>query len=95
MTDFPRVVEVMALEPYRLFVRFDDGLEGTFDLVEKHGEFAGAFEALRDVEEFSRVFIGTEWETLAWPCGIELDPVVVHWWATGQPIWVAEAMDGR
>lgn len=43
----PNVVWVAPLDGYRLHLRFDDGVEGTFDLPPRI-EFTGVFEPLRD-----------------------------------------------
>ncbi len=71
------VVEVEALKPYRLRLRFGDGLAGEVD-VEELVRFEGIFEALRDPALFSAVRIAPELGTIVWPNGADLDPVVLH-----------------
>ncbi len=71
------VVEVVALEPYRLRLRFGDGLAGEVD-VEKLVRFDGIFEALRDPAFFSAVRVAPELGTIVWPNGADLDPVALH-----------------
>ena len=55
----PRAVEVRALEPYRVWLRYDDGVEGGVDLSDMAGD--GVFVAWEDHEFFSGVRLG--------PCG--------------------------
>lgn len=52
----PRPVEVRALEPYWIWVRYDDGIEGEVDLSHKAGR--GVFSAWEDPEFFADVRIG-------------------------------------
>lgn len=92
MTEIPSVVEARALAPYEFFVRFDDGMEGTVDLRDAIGGFTGVFAPLADPVEFAKIFVDPESRTVAWPCGVDLDPIVLHWRATGEPSWVADAM---
>ena len=55
----PRAVEVRALEPYRIWLRYDDGVEGEVDLADMAGD--GVFAAWEDHSFFSAVRLG--------PCG--------------------------
>ena len=71
------VVNVETLEPYRLRLRFADGLEGDVDL-ERLIAFEGVFAPLRDHEMFARVRVDPELGTIAWPNGADLDPLVLH-----------------
>ncbi|MBI4730515.1 MAG: DUF2442 domain-containing protein [Acidobacteria bacterium] len=48
------VVEARSEGDHRLWVRFEDGVEGVVDLSGRL-EFAGVFEPLRDPREFARV----------------------------------------
>lgn len=50
-----RVMQVEPLDGYRLFVEFDDGLEGEVDL--SNGLFGPVFEPLKDPEFFSQASI--------------------------------------
>ena len=61
---------------YRLWLRFDDGLEGSVFL----GNLAeiGAFKLWRDRDQFCRVTIDPAAMTLVWDGGIELDPAVLY-----------------
>ena len=49
----PRAVEVRALEPYRIWLRYDDGVEGEIDL--SHLASRRLFAAWQDPSFFSAV----------------------------------------
>ena len=52
-----RLVEVRALEPYRIWLRYDDGVEGELDLSYLAGD--GVFAAWEDHSFFSDVRLGS------------------------------------
>jgi Protein of unknown function (DUF2442)/Domain of unknown function (DUF4160) len=79
------IVQVRPLEQYRLYIRFEDGFEGTVDLGDLV-RFEGVFAPLQDQAEFERVYVDTELGTICWPNGADLDPVVLYAQVTGQPI---------
>ncbi len=61
----PRVLEVKPLSLYRLWLRFDDGLEGSVDL---SGELWGPMlEPPKNPDYFQQVKVDPELETLVWP----------------------------
>ena len=71
-----RIIECKASRDYRLWLRFDDGLQGSVflgDLLEVR-----AFGAWRDADEFCRALIDREAATVVWPAGIRLDPDILH-----------------
>ena len=71
-----RVTACKAEEDYRLWIRFDDGLEGSVflgDLLE-----IGAFKLWCDVREFEKVSVDPETATVTWQGGIRLDPDVLY-----------------
>jgi len=71
-----RLTEFRADSDYRLWLRFDDGLEGSVflgNLLE-----IGAFKLWRDRDQFRRVAMDPEARTLVWDGGIELDPSVLY-----------------
>jgi hypothetical protein len=80
-----RVVAARALEPFEVWLRFDDGSEGVVDLA---GVFAGGgvFEALRDPQEFRKVRVERGFGTIEWPGGVDLDPDVLYAQVTGKPL---------
>ena len=71
-----RVTECKASQDYRLWIRFDDGLEGSVflgNLLEVR-----AFRGWRDVERFCRVAVDRAAATVVWDDGIRLDPEVLY-----------------
>ena len=79
------IVEVRALESYRLYLRFEDGAEGVVD-VSQHLRLDGVFEPLRERQYFERVRVDEESGTICWPNGADLDPDVLYSQVTGKPI---------
>ena len=71
-----RVTACKAEEDYRLWIRFDDGLEGSVflgGLLE-----IGAFKLWCDVREFEKVSVDPQTATVTWEGGIRLDPDVLY-----------------
>ncbi len=71
-----RVTECKASQDYRLWIRFDDGLEGSVflgNLLEVR-----AFRGWRDVERFCRVAVDPAAATVVWDDGIQLDPDILY-----------------
>ena len=79
---FKDIVEVRPLGGYRVYLRFEDGVEGELDLGETI-EFKGIFAPLRDEAEFARIRVHSELGTVVWPNGADLDPDVLHSLITG------------
>jgi hypothetical protein len=79
------VVEVKPLDSYRLFLRFEDGVEGEVD-VAKMIRFDGVFAPLREHAQFLEVRVNGETGTVCWPNGADLDPDVLYSCVTGEPI---------
>ena len=71
-----RVIAVTATEPYRLWLRFADGVEGTVDLSPMIGK--GVFAPLADPEAFAQVYVDKETHTVAWSEGIDLCPDTLY-----------------
>ncbi|MDH4093639.1 MAG: DUF2442 domain-containing protein [Betaproteobacteria bacterium] len=71
-----RVTACKVEEDYRLWLRFDDGLEGSVSL----GNLLeiGAFKLWRDVREFEKVSVDPETATVTWEGGIRLDPEILY-----------------
>ncbi len=67
-----RIVDARALTSYRLFVRFDDGVQGEVDLSGLVGR--GVFAPWSDPDRFSQVAVDRDTQTVAWPGGIDLCP---------------------
>ena len=71
-----KLIEFHADKDYSLWLRFDDGTEGSVflgNLLE-----IGAFKLWRDREQFCRVVFDPKSTTLVWDGGIELDPAVLY-----------------
>ena len=67
------VTEARYRGGYRVWLRFDDALEGEVDLGEElNGE---VFEPLRDPEFFAKFSVD---ETLVWPNGADFAPEFLH-----------------
>ena len=83
------IVDVCPGEDHRLFLRFEDGLEGTVDL-SKLVQFEGVFAPLRDRDLFAQVRVNSETGTIEWPNGADLDADVLYAEMSGTPIIVAQ-----
>jgi Protein of unknown function (DUF2442) len=76
-----RLVEARPLPRYRLFLRYDDGVEGEVDLSELVGR--GVFSRLSDPREFEKVAIGPSGE-IQWNGQLDLCPDSLYMKITGQ-----------
>jgi hypothetical protein len=79
------IVVAKALGDYRLYLRFEDGVEGVVDLA-PHLSFQGVFAPLRDPAYFAQVRVDPGLGTVAWPNGADLDPDVLYGRIAGTPI---------
>jgi hypothetical protein len=69
----PHVIEARHVEGYRVWLRFDDGVEAEIDLgMELRGEI---FVPLRDPAYFARFQVD---DTLVWPNGADFAPEFLH-----------------
>lgn len=71
-----RIVAVEARPDYRVWIRFDDGLEGELSLAHLVGE--GVFAPWEDEAEFRKVFVDEQAGTIAWPGDLDLAPDALH-----------------
>ncbi len=71
-----RVTACKAEDDYKLWLRFDDGLEGSVSL----GNLLeiSAFHLWRDVREFEKVAVDAESATVTWEGGIRLDSDILY-----------------
>jgi hypothetical protein len=81
------VVEVRLLERYRVFLRFDDGVQGELDLEPLLDPFDGVFEPLRDHARFREIFVDSG-GTIAWPNGADIAPETLYTLVSGRPLSV-------
>jgi hypothetical protein len=79
------ILQVRPLEQHRLYIRFEDGIEGTVDLKDLV-RFEGVFAPLKDQAVFEGVYVDSELGTICWPNGADLDPVVLYALVTGHSI---------
>ncbi len=70
------IVSCKALPKYRVWIRFDDGLEGEVDLSNLVGK--GVFKDWESVNFFNQVRIDPKTDTLTWGNDIDLDPYVLR-----------------
>jgi hypothetical protein len=71
-----RITACKAEDDYKLWLRFEDGLEGSVflgNLLE-----IGAFQLWRDVREFEKVSVDPHTATVTWEGGIRLDSDVLY-----------------
>jgi len=80
------VVAVRHLGGHRLWLRFEDGVEGELDLRDVVGEFTGVLEPLADPKFVGKVFIQPDFKTITWPGELDLDKVVLYCAVKGVPV---------
>jgi hypothetical protein len=85
------IVEARPLGGHRLYLRFEDGVEGEIDL-EMLVEFRGVFEPLRDPAEVAKVRVDPDLGTICWENGADVDPDVLYSALTGTPIKLQSAI---
>ncbi len=66
-----KALTVKALEKYKIFVSFNDGTEGTYDLCESSGN--GVFKIWDEDDNFNKVFINKDNGAITWPGAIDID----------------------
>ena len=82
-----RVASAVALDGFRLRVRFNDGLEGEVDMTGLvHSPLAGVFTQLNDPTLFAQVFV--EHGAVTWPGEIDLAPDAMYEQIKRAGIWV-------
>jgi len=83
------IVEARFLGGHRLFIRFEDSVEGEIDL-ETLISFHGVFEPLKDPKEVAKVKVDPELGTICWESGADLDPDVLYAKIAGESIELRE-----
>ncbi len=83
------IIKVKPLENYRLYLRFEDDVEGEIDVTGLI-DFVGVFAPLRNHEYFIQVRVNPELGTICWPNQADLDPDVLYSIVTGQPLPLLE-----
>ena len=79
------IIEVRPLEGYRLFLKFENGVEGEVDVAELV-RFEGVFAPLRDIVKFREVRVNTELGTIRWSDDVDLYPDVLYAQVAHEPI---------
>jgi Protein of unknown function (DUF2442) len=69
-----KVIEVDAIDPLQLRVKFDDGLEGIVRFERSH--LTGVFTALKDFNFFAQAHV--EDGAVVWPNNIDLAPDAMY-----------------
>ncbi len=85
------IVEARAVGGYRLYVRFEDGVEGEMDLSEVV-DFEGVFAPLKDPAEVAKGRVNPDTGTVCWPNGADLDPDVLYATLTGEAMELQESV---
>lgn len=70
-------VEVRPIGGYRLYLRFEDGVNGELD-ISGVVAFEGIFSEISDPEVFTKVRVDEDLGTICWPNGANLDPDVLY-----------------
>lgn len=76
MIEMVDVVEVKALDDWRLWLRFSDGGEGVWNISDVIDKGGAMVEPLRDPAFFRRVYLSFGVPT--WPNGFDLDAINLH-----------------
>jgi hypothetical protein len=79
------IVSVQPLDSYQIHLRFEDGVEGVIDVSEII-QFSGIFAPLADLNYFATVQVNSEFGTIVWDNGADLDPDVLYSIVSNQPI---------
>jgi len=77
----PKPVGIKALQPYRIWLRYDDGVQGEVDLSDLAGR--GVFAAWNDPAVFNRVRLGSH-GAIEWSPNLDLCPDAMYLRLTGK-----------
>ncbi|BCX81322.1 hypothetical protein MIT9_P0900 [Methylomarinovum caldicuralii] len=73
------LIEARPLDNHRVYLRFEDGLEGALDLG-AYLSFRGIFAPLRDPECFRKLRVDPTLGTICWPNGADVAPETLYSW---------------
>ena len=79
------IIAVQAKEEYKLYLKFEDGVEGIVDISQLI-EFTGVFATIQNQDYFNQVKVNPDWGTIYWENGADLDPDVLYSVVKGEPI---------
>jgi hypothetical protein len=71
------VIEARVTGGYRVFLRFEDGIQGEVDL-STLVVFEGVFAPLRDHARFAELRVGQHSGTIEWPNGADIAPETLY-----------------
>ncbi|MBK8551697.1 MAG: DUF2442 domain-containing protein [Ignavibacteria bacterium] len=74
--------EVSALDNYKIWIKFEDGVKGEIDLSALKGK--GVFEIWNDYKNFTNVYIDKETFAVAWNREVEIDTNNLYLRLTGK-----------
>ena len=72
----PCVVDARHAGDYRVWLRFSDGLSGEIDLADQL--WGPVFEPLKAIEQFAKLRVDPDTDTITWPNGADLSPQWLH-----------------
>ena len=79
----PNPIDVRALSNYRIWLRYDDGIEGEVDLSDLAGQ--GVFKAWNDFGVFDSVHLGSH-GAIEWSPDLDLCPDAMYLRLTGKSV---------
>lgn len=71
-----KIIKCEPHDNYKLWIQFDDGVEGEVDLKNLAGK--GVFSAWNSISFFNSVYVDKRTDTVAWGEDIDLDPYVLR-----------------
>ena len=71
------IISAEATDGYMVFVKFEDGKSGFFDMHETVTNGINLMGQLRDTQLFSKVFVDKDLGTIAWPNGVDVCPDLI------------------
>ncbi len=66
----PKLVSVEPRDSRKIFLKYDDGVEGQVDLTKTIER--NVFDDLNDLKEFSKIYFNENTDELCWPCGVRM-----------------------
>ena len=73
---FPKIIDVKALEKYKIQVRFNDETLGDYDLSHLAGK--GVFKQWDIENNFFKLFIDNQSGAISWPGEIDVDTLKIY-----------------
>ncbi|KAF3363221.1 hypothetical protein PHSC3_000239 [Chlamydiales bacterium STE3] len=71
-----KIIKCEPHDNYKLWILFDDGIEGEVDLKNLVGK--GVFSSWNSIDYFKSVYIDKKTDTVAWGEDLDLDPYVLR-----------------